>query len=84
MGAAELRYHRGGTDFVGTGAEADIALPANVRRYYNASVTMAAAKAASAPCAREAARRLLRSAGQSQSHRLRQSCGVRGAGGLGE
>jgi hypothetical protein len=39
MGAAELRFHRGGTDFVGTGAEADIPLPANVRRYYNASVT---------------------------------------------
>lgn len=39
MGAAELRYHRGGTDFVGTDAKADIPLPANVRRYYNAGVT---------------------------------------------
>jgi hypothetical protein len=41
MGAAELRYHRGSIDFVGTDDKADIPLPANVRRYYNASVTHA-------------------------------------------
>jgi hypothetical protein len=39
MGSAELWYHRGGVDYAGTDAKADIPLPANVRRYYNASVT---------------------------------------------
>jgi len=41
MGAAELRYHRGSVDFVGTDVKSDIPLPANVRRYYNAGVTHA-------------------------------------------
>jgi hypothetical protein len=41
MGAAEMRYHRGSVDFVGTDAKADIPLPSNVRRYFNASVTHA-------------------------------------------
>jgi hypothetical protein len=39
MGAAELRYHRGSINFVGTDASVDIRLPPNVRRYYNAGVT---------------------------------------------
>ena len=39
LGAAELRYHQGSMDFVGTDAVHDIPLPANVRRYYSASVT---------------------------------------------
>jgi Alpha/beta hydrolase domain len=38
-GAAEFWNLRASPDFVGTDAKADIPLPANVRRYYNASVT---------------------------------------------